>query len=256
MISFIISLVVIVLLVVVMSLILKNTVKQVDEKSKSYFVDKLKEYDSLIDEKEKKLSDLNEELEKKKQGLKDNKEKNEKAGYDFDNSIINLLTETNYSDKSIFAINKKIEEKFIINYEDLIKDFLANTNDNNGFDFCVKLRSKFTPEEIYKVETMLPDDRDNYLKENLSSDEYKLYRAYLSSNRFDMDGFIDYLNHLIELNSPIVRILVPNKNINYDYIDNRIKTEVNGNIYRGIKIIYKNKVYDFSLNEGNVWDGA
>ena len=39
-----------------MSLILKNAVKQVDEKSKSYFVDKLKEYDYLIDEKEKKLS--------------------------------------------------------------------------------------------------------------------------------------------------------------------------------------------------------
>ena len=38
-----------------MSLILKNAVKQVDEKSKSYFVDKLKEYDYLIDEKEKKL---------------------------------------------------------------------------------------------------------------------------------------------------------------------------------------------------------
>ena len=41
-----------------MSLILKNAVKQVDEKSKSYFVDKLKEYDYLIDEKEKKLSEL------------------------------------------------------------------------------------------------------------------------------------------------------------------------------------------------------
>ena len=36
-----------------MSLILKNTVKEVDKKSKSYFVDKLKEYDYLIDEKEK-----------------------------------------------------------------------------------------------------------------------------------------------------------------------------------------------------------
>ena len=45
---FIISFVIIILLVVVMSLILKNAVKQVDEKSKSYFVDKLKEYDYLI----------------------------------------------------------------------------------------------------------------------------------------------------------------------------------------------------------------
>ena len=41
----IISFIVILLLVVAMSLILKNTVKEVDKKSKSYFVDKLKEYD-------------------------------------------------------------------------------------------------------------------------------------------------------------------------------------------------------------------
>ena len=52
---FIISFVVIILLVVAMSLILKNAVKTIDDKSKSYFVDKLKEYDYLIDEKEKQL---------------------------------------------------------------------------------------------------------------------------------------------------------------------------------------------------------
>ena len=51
--TFIISFVVIILLVLAMSLILKNTVKTIDDKSKSYFVDKLKQYDYLIDEKEK-----------------------------------------------------------------------------------------------------------------------------------------------------------------------------------------------------------
>ena len=99
---FIISFVVIILLVVVMSLILKNAVKQVDEKSKSYFVDKLKEYDYLIDEKEKRLSELESELEKRKNGLKDNSLSERGPSYDFDTSIIDLLTETSYLDKNIF----------------------------------------------------------------------------------------------------------------------------------------------------------
>ncbi len=145
---FIISFVVIILLVVVMSLILKNAVKQVDDKSKSYFVDKLKEYDYLIDEKEKKLSELESELEKRKNGLKENSLSDTSPNYDFDTSIIDLLTETNYLDKNIFEINKKIEQKFIINYEDLIKDFLSNIKDENKYDFCVKLRNRFTPNEI------------------------------------------------------------------------------------------------------------
>lgn len=249
---FIISFAVIILLVVLMSLILKNAVKEVDKKSKSYFVDKLQEYDYLIDEKEKKLSELESELEKRKNGLKDGNGDINNPNYDFDSSIIDMLTETNYLDKNIFELNKKIEEKFIINYEDLLKDFLSNIKDNNKYDFTLKLRNKFTPDEIYKIETLLPEERDKYLKELLTDEEYKVYEIFVISNKFNMVDFIDYLNRLIELNNPTVAVLVPNKNINYDYIDSKIKTKVSDNIYRGIKIIYKNKVYDFSLNEGNV----
>ena len=230
---FIISFAVIILLVVLMSLILKNAVKEVDKKSKSYFVDKLQEYDYLIDEKEKKLSELESELEKRKNGLKDGNGDINNPNYDFDSSIIDMLTETNYLDKNIFELNKKIE-------------------DNNKYDFTLKLRNKFTPDEIYKIETLLPEERDEYLKELLTDEEYKVYEIFVISNKFNMVDFIDYLNRLIELNNPTVTVLVPNKNINYDYIDSKIKTKVSDNIYRGIKIIYKNKVYDFSLNEGNV----
>lgn len=235
-----------------MSLVLKNAVKTIDNKSKSYFVDKLKEYDYLIDEKEKRLSQLESELEKRKNGLKDNKESASRTSYDFDSSIIDLLTETSYLDKNIFEINKKIEEKFIINYEDLIKDFLSNIKDDNKYDFCKNLRNKFNPEVIYKIEIMLDEEREEYLKQFLSREEYKVYEIFISSNKFNMEDYIDYLNRLIELNDPTVTILVPSKNINFDHIDNKIKTKVSDNIYRGIKILYRNKVYDFSLNEGNV----
>ena len=249
---FIISFAVIILLVVLMSLILKNAVKEVDKKSKSYFVDKLQEYDYLIDEKEKKLSELESELEKRKNGLKENSLSDTSPNYDFDTSIIDLLTETNYLDKNIFEINKKIEQRFIINYEDLIKDFLSNIKDENKYDFCVKLRNGFTPNEIYNIELMLPEERNKYLKQELTKEEYKVYEIYLSSNRFNMEDFIDYLNRLIELNDPTVTILVSSNKENYDYIDKKIKTKVSNSIYKGIKILYRNKVYDFSLNEGNV----
>lgn len=253
---FIISFVVIALLVVAMSLILKNAVKEVDNKSKSYFVDKLKEYDYLIDEKEKKLFELEKELEKRKNGLIDNVQESRGPNYDFDSSIIDLLTETSYLDKNVFEINKKIEEKFIINYEDLIKDFISKISDNNKYDFCINLRNKFNSEEIYKIEVMLSEEREEYLKEFLSKEEYMIYEIFMSNNKFIMEDFIDYLNRLIELNDPNIIILVPSKSMNFNYIDNKIHTKVSDNIYKGIKILYRNKVYDFSLNEGNVWYGS
>ena len=98
---------------------------------------------------------------------------------------------------------------------------------------------------------MLPDEREEYLNRFLTKEEHKVYEIFLSSNNFNMEDFIDYLNRLIELNDPTITVLVPNKNINYDYIDKRIKTKVSDSIYKGIKILYRNKIYDFSLNEGN-----
>jgi hypothetical protein len=98
---------------------------------------------------------------------------------------------------------------------------------------------------------MLPDEREEYLNKFLTKEEHKVYEIFLSSNNFNMEDFIDYLNRLIELNDPTITVLVPNKNINYDYIDKRIKTKVSDSIYKGIKILYRNKIYDFSLNEGN-----
>ena len=56
----------------------------------------------------------------------------------------------------------------------------------------------------------------------------------------------------MNLNNPKITILVGNKSENYDHLSENIETVFNDKIYRGIKIIYRNKVYDFSLSERNV----
>ena len=101
---------------------------------------------------------------------------------------------------------------------------MSNIKGDNRYDFCVKLRNKFTPDEIYNIELMLPEERNAYLKKTLSEEEYKVYEIYLASNKFNMEDFIDYLNRLIELNDPTVVVLVPNDKVNYDYIDKNIKS--------------------------------
>ena len=99
--TFIISFVVIILLVLAMSLILKNTVKTIDDKSKSYFVDKLKQYDYLIDEKEKKLSELEEELEKRNNEIY--------KEYHAGKSVDTISKERYLSKSSIYRILKQVE---------------------------------------------------------------------------------------------------------------------------------------------------
>lgn len=236
-----------------MFLILKKTVKIVNSQTKSYFVNKLQNYDNLIEAKENKLNEIEELIKNRETGLKEEKEENKGKEYNFDTDVIDLLNQTKYQDKNVFELNKKIDEKFVINYEELIKDFLSFTDDNKDYDFCSKLSDKFDSDTIYKFKTVIPSKLDEAYREYLNDREYSVYEAFkLVTVQNTIENFIDYLDRMKELNSPYIKILVGSRNENYNYLSEYIETIFSSKIYRGIKIIYKNKIYDFSLSERDV----
>lgn len=245
---------VIAFLVFLMFMILKKTVGIVNSQTKSYFVNKLQGYDDLITEKENKLNKIDELIKDREKGIKENNNKeNLSTGYAFDTNVIDLLNATQYQDKNIMLLNKRIDENFVVNYEELVKDFLALCDDRKDYDFCLNLRGKFSSDVIYKLKSMMPLEREEELKKLLDSKEYKVYEAFkLIVSEHSIENFIDYLDQLVDLNNPKVTILTGGKSENYDHLSTNIETVFNDKIYRGIKIIYRNKVYDFSLSERNV----
>ena len=251
---FIIVCLIIALLVTIMFLILKKTVGIVNAQTKSYFVNKLQGYDDLIQDKENKLLEIETQIKDKEKGIKEEETINSSnQRYAFDNNVIDLFNATKYQDQNIFELNKKIDENFVVNYEELIKDFLTLCSDDTDYEFCVNMRGKFDSSVIYKLKSMLKDDYEAELKTMLSKKEYKVYEAFkLVTSEDNVDNFIDYLDQLVDLNNPKVKILVGNKSENYDHLSEHIETVYSNRIYRGIKIIYKNKVYDFSLSERNI----
>ena len=147
--------------------------------------------------------------------------------------------------------NKKLTDdlEIVKGSTENLKNFLINYRDK----IDLKLREKFDSNVIYKLKSMLPEDKEKELKGMLSNKEYKLYQAFkLVANEDNVDNFIDYLDQLVDLNNPKIKILVGNRSENYDHLSKYIETVFSDKIYRGIKIIYKNKVYDFSLSERNV----
>ena len=251
---FIVVCLIIAFLVTIMFLILKKTVGIVNSQTKSYFVNKLQGYDDLIKDKEDKLLEIENQIKDKEKGIKEEEtDKSNNQRYAFDNNVIDLLNATKYQDNNIFELNKKIDENFVVNYEELIKDFLSLCDDKNDYDFCYNLRGKFDSDTIYRLKSMLVDDYEAELKAMLDSKEYKVYEAFrLVESDSSIENFIDYLDQLVDLNNPKIRILVGNKSENYDHLSEYIETVYNDKIYRGIKIIYRGKVYDFSLSERNV----
>ena len=251
---FSVAILVIVLLVVFMFFILKGTVKKINTQTKLYFVDKLQEYDYLINQKEEKLNKISEEIKEQEKLRVEEETSTKKNTYEFDYQIIDLLNKTQYQNKNIFEINKKIDEKFNIDYVGLLNKFLEQVDDDGTYLFCVNLKNKFTSEVVYELKIMDLDEQCKYLEAKLEGLEYKIYRLYMVSagKSASIDGFMEYLNELIDLNSPNVLVYVGSKSINYDYLSKYIKTIYSKDIYKGIRIIYRKRIYDYSLNEGNV----
>lgn len=251
---FVVAILVIVALVFFMFFILKGTVKKINTQTKLYFVDKLQEYDYLINQKEEKLNQINQEIRDRELKNVDNEVSSKKNTYEFDYQIIDLLNKTQYQDKNFFELNKKIEEKFNIDYVGLLKSFLEKVVDDGTYQFCINFKNKFTSEVIYKLKIMDSLEQDKYLKDVLEGKEYNIYKLYsmMAVKDASVDGFMEYLNELIDLNSPNVLVYVGSKSINYDYLGKYVKTIYSKDIYKGIRIIYRKRIYDYSLNERNV----
>ena len=250
---FIIAIIIVIILVVLMYIILKSTVKKINSQTKLYFVDKLQEYDYMIDDKLNKLNEINENIKEKELKREEQDSSTNSAHYDFDYQIIDLLNKTEYQDKNIFELNKEIEEKFKMDYEALLKKFLENIKDDGSYQFCINLKKKFIGEEIYKLKLLLPEEQTEYLKKFLTEEEFKIYKVYQSlENKPTIDGFLDYIDELIDLNNPCILVYVGKKEENYNHLSKYIKTIYSKEIYKGIKIIYKKRIYDYSLNERNV----
>ena len=124
-------------LIFLMFLILKRTVRIVNEQTKSYFVNKLQGYDDLIADRENKLNEIDELIKNREIGKENNKKELFKGGYAFDTNVIDLFNSTQYQDKNIFELNKKIDETFVVNYEELIRDFLTFCDDSKDYKFCI-----------------------------------------------------------------------------------------------------------------------
>ncbi len=244
---------VICLLVFFMFLILKKTVKKINTQTKLYFVDKSQEYDYLINEKVEKLKELDKELKGKEINKKEEKVGGNNNNFEFDYNIIDLFNNTEYQDKNIFELNKKIDEKFNVDEVSLINKFLSIAGDDSEYLFCKELKEKFTSDVIYSLKLLTDKELDVEIKKILTDNEYKLYKLYRSVNTDgNIDGFIDYINELIDLNNPKIIIYVGDKNKNYDNLSKYVKTIYSSDIYKGVKIKYHNKIYDYSLNERNV----
>ncbi len=247
--EYIVAVIVSLTLISILFFSLRSTVKRIDINTKKYFIDKLQDYDYLIEEKQKVLNKLNEEIEKNKEILSKKTKVDTNVNYNDKKEYYGEIVTPKYRDENLFEKYKNIKEKFSFNKADIILDFVNKIEDDGNEEFIVLsgIRKKLDSKTIYKIMKLQKKEQKEYIYSILDNNEIDILNKNIKLDDVKVNNFIIQLDTLLEKNDPTVYVYTGEKNISYDYISSMVKTEYDETINEGIKINYKGNLYDYSL---------
>ena len=116
------------------------------------------------------------------------------------------------------------------------------------FNHLKKMKNVILKMGVYNIVTSTDENLLNELFDKLRMVDVDIVDAFaLNTNNPTVEDFLNYLENELNKCDPHIYVEVGDKNINFDYLSDRIVTEYNEKIYKGIMVIYRNKMYDYSL---------
>ena len=231
-------------MIITIYFILKGIINSVNEKGKEYFALKLSELDKNNNQKNENKEEKEEEPKNEVTTVSETPQGN--------GSIV-LYQSKDVDDidvKDVLQLVKKIDTKF--NYDDryIVDEFVKQTKDDNNrekYDKLTSIKKYIEKIGIYNLIIADEDTIQNFKNEVSKIDEDIITTYEKINEKFDIENFIAYLDIEIKKNDPAIYVMVGNKNISFDDLGERVKTIYREEVYKGIKILYKGNVYDYSL---------
>ncbi len=261
--------------------IFKNVIKRINQSAKRYFIEKLQEYNYLIEEKEEELQELREIAEKQKILQKNIIDNNKSSG---NNEIEDIFTteleeklkkmrkfkiETEkkeyeqmtynipnpqYREESFFKNYKELRKKFKIDNEKIIKDFIVkseeNKQDERKFKILTNFRKQFKENVIYECLTLSGEEQYSLIQEVLKKEDNEIIqfeKNFRNKSKFNVTKLISFLEDKMKKYDPTIYVYVGQEELNYNYLGERVKTRYYKNMSEGVIIHYKGKMYDYSI---------
>lgn len=273
--SIIPTIIIILIMVIITFIILKTVTNRINRKVKVYFIDKLQEYNYLIEQKEAELNRINEIIEKYGKNIPNSNIKEIKNDGVFSSEIEQRLKEmqyyknfdnTNRIDKittpatpkfredTFFNVYKELRKNFKTNNEKIIKKFehdhKVNAEELEKYKDLISLKQQFNPKIVYDILTLKNEEQYEIVEESISNKEKELIEfenKFNVKNKFNILDMLKFIDEKIKEYDPTIYVYVGDYNLNYDNLGENIKTEYYKNMSEGIIIHYKGKIYDYSI---------
>ena len=248
------AIIVVVILTLILTILFLFTIRRVNVLVRKNFIDKLQEYDFLIEDKEKKIEELNIDIENKRKDTDDleikiSKLLAQKEEIQIDDLDVMMPRGADFQDEKMLEKYKKIKEGFNFSYENKIKEFLKNEKIEEDDEYYVYLgiKENLPHKVIYKISTYNSNEQKIIINELLKEDIKKHVKKLIDVKKFSIAKFVNELDILIMQTDPKIYIYVSNVNMNFNHLNENIETIFDNTLTEGFRIKYKGKVYDYSI---------
>ena len=250
------SIVIIVLMIIFVFVIFQSIVKRINQNAKKYFINKLEDYNDIVEEKEKQIAELTEEikkLQKDKEELEEYKKLNLPRRKRESPKALTNIKVPKYREENFFVNYKELKQQFDFDKEGLIKEFIKEHQDKEhekDYKTLLNCKNKFNKEAVYQLMTLPGEEQLDIIKSILTDREKKLIdldKIVENPKDFNMMKLFEEIDRIILDINPTINVYVSKYDKNYDYIDPYVKTIHYANMSEGLIIEYKGKKYDFSI---------
>lgn len=257
---FIAVIVVLVILIYFMTIMLRSVVSESNQKVNGYFLKNLEMYDTRYKDKVNALRRINVEYEDVSRELRNMR--NEMISYKTSPFYAPrpvprdiFIPTARYIDNDFFEEYKIAKDKLMsINKQEVIDNVIEKvpfTGNVELYEIIQGILNKLNFEAIYDLCSSTKEDQLQIIKDSLDDKEQKLLLEYIETlediDEFEVLGFTDFLKHTAWKNDPHVFVSVAENEEDFSNEDRNIVCLVDQNICEGLKIVYQNKVYDYSI---------
>lgn len=262
------AVVVMVVIVIFVVSVFDNIIKKINFNAKQYFVDKLQDYNDMIDSKKGELEELNKQIEEiRKKELLEDEDSNilesfslgtrtktamqKKLASKQEEETVYDISSPEYREESFFNNYRNIKQQFDIDNEKVIKDFIVNytnSKDVKEYQTLKKFRDYFDADTTYDCLTLTTEEQYNLIQSVTKKKEKQILKLEdYNEKNFNLIKLLEYTDNRMKEIDPNVYVYVGNKNISYDYIANIVKTKIYKNMIEGVVISYRGQIYDYSI---------
>lgn len=246
---------------------LRIVVENVSKKVNAYFADKLKDFDEDFNDKIREIEKIEayrENLKREIHTLEMEQHNLQASKFFAPRPLIRDISIplARYIDNDFFTDYKKAKRLLDMDKGQIIKNVLDRSpysGNDKRFKAANEIKKKLNFEAVYDLCTLYQTEQIKFLAEVFDEYEVSILEEYLKTvdgieatqgeRNFNILHFLNWIDQIINAESPVLTAYLGDEEEDYSDVAPNVECKYDANICEGVKIVYQNMLYNFSIYE-------